>query len=284
VSASPAQPVSGRVEPVIDMLPYFDGISAFYAGVANVIMQLARREVGWGVMESKVESGRVDKHPFKRLRTTFTYISVAMLGDEEDQAAYREAVNVSHRQVFSGPDSRSPVRYNAFDPQLQLWVAACLYYGMVDVIQAMHGRLPDDEADAIYQYAARYGTGLQVPRELWPADREAFQAYWDDQFDQLVLDEEVRRYLLALLRFRMVSPVFYPAARFMTFMNTGFLPEPLRSAMGLSWTDAQERRFRRINRTTGAVSRRLPPTLRAVPFNTFLWDMRRRRRAGKPLV
>ena len=66
--------------------------------------------------------------------------------------------------------------------------------------------------------------------------------------------------------------------------NTGFLPAPLRDAMGLTWTPRQERRFRAVNRWTGRISRRLPPVVRAVPFNTFLWDVRRRHRAGKPLV
>ncbi len=45
---------------------------ALLAGPANVIMQLARPGVGYGVLESRVESGRVDRHPIKRARTTFT--------------------------------------------------------------------------------------------------------------------------------------------------------------------------------------------------------------------
>ncbi|EUA37635.1 hypothetical protein I549_1037 [Mycobacterium avium subsp. avium 2285 (R)] len=39
---------------------------ALLAGPANVIMQLANPGVGYGVMESRVESGRVDLHPIKR--------------------------------------------------------------------------------------------------------------------------------------------------------------------------------------------------------------------------
>ncbi|MFE9787718.1 oxygenase MpaB family protein [Nocardia salmonicida] len=50
-----------------------------------------------------------------------------MLGTDEDRAAFRAATDTSHRQVRSGPDS--PVRYNAFDPKLRLWVAACIYRG-----------------------------------------------------------------------------------------------------------------------------------------------------------
>lgn len=84
------------------------------AGSANVIMQLARPGVGWGVLESPVQSGRADIHPFKRARTTFTYLAVAAMGDEAQKAAFRKAVDGAHRKVRSS--SQSPVRYHAFDP------------------------------------------------------------------------------------------------------------------------------------------------------------------------
>ena len=91
---------------------------ALLAGSANVIMQLARPGVGYGVLESRVESGRVDRHPIKRARTTFTYLAVASRGTETQQQAFRQAVNRAHAQVFSTDES--PVKYNAFDRDLQL--------------------------------------------------------------------------------------------------------------------------------------------------------------------
>ena len=51
---------------------YLDGLGAFLAGPANVVMQLALAPVGYGVLESKVDSGMVTLHPLKRFRTTFT--------------------------------------------------------------------------------------------------------------------------------------------------------------------------------------------------------------------
>lgn len=39
---------------------------ALLAGPANVIMELAMPGVGYGVLESRVESGRLDRHPIKR--------------------------------------------------------------------------------------------------------------------------------------------------------------------------------------------------------------------------
>src|SRR5436189_5005140 len=71
--------------------------SALY-GAANVVMQLARLPVGRGVAESTVDSGRVDKHPYKRQRTTGQYLIVAMLGTEAERAAMRREVKREHSQ------------------------------------------------------------------------------------------------------------------------------------------------------------------------------------------
>src|SRR6202046_601398 len=122
---------------------------ALLLGPANVIMQLARPGVGYGVMESRVESGRIDLHPIKRARTTFTYLAVAMAGTDVQKAAFRRAVNRAHAPVYSATDSH--VQYNAFDVDLQLWVGACLYKGGVDIHRLFIGELDETDADRNYR-------------------------------------------------------------------------------------------------------------------------------------
>ena len=124
----------------LDALPTSDldplGIGVI-AGAANVIMQLSLPAVGYGVYESRVDSGNLFKHPMKRGRTTLSYLAVAGLGSAKDRKAYRKAIGKAHAQVRSTADS--PVKYNAFDPKLQLWVAACLYRGTEDVHRIFGG-------------------------------------------------------------------------------------------------------------------------------------------------
>jgi uncharacterized protein (DUF2236 family) len=259
-----------------------DGIGGFLAGPANVIMQLAQPPVGHGVIESKVDSGKAMLHPVKRFRTTFTYLSAAMYGSPDERARYRDAVNESHRQVRS--DANSAVRYNAFDRDLQLWVAACLYYGAVDIVERMHGPLDDATADALYQFGARFGTTLQVPQEMWPPDRDAFADYWNVMVDKASIDEPVRAYLLSLLGLENVPRPLRFGARFNVWISTGFLPPKFRDQMGLRWTDGDEQRFTRLLRRIGAVQRRLPGPVRRFPFNWFLWDLRLRIRLNRRLV
>ena len=265
-----------------DMEEFWTGAAAFLGGTANVIMQLSLRPVAYGVMESPVESGRITVHPYKRLRTTLTYLAVALMGTDEDKRIYKEAVNGSHRPVRSGPDS--PVKYNAFDPKLQLWVAACLYWGIVDLEQRLHGPMDPDTTEVFYRYASRLGTTLQVRPEMWPADRAAFDEYWTAELATKTIDPRTRAFFNDLIDLKMVSRplrVFAPVQRFFV---VGLLPPHLRSEMRLTWTDRDERIMNALLRAIGAVHRRFPKPARLFPLNAYLWDMRRRHRLGKPLV
>ncbi|WP_327109978.1 oxygenase MpaB family protein [Nocardia sp. NBC_01730] len=266
-----------------DIGQYIDGIAGFLGGTANVIMQLSTPPIGYGVTESTVDSGKVMLHPVKRLRTTLTYLSVAILGSDEERAAYRAAVDVSHRPVHS--DESSPVHYNAFDPALQLWVAACLYWGAKDLYERLHGPMDEATADAFYRHGARLGTTLQMPEEMWPADRRAFAEYWAENMAKTTIGPTVRDYLDDLIDLRMLPrPAQLVFGRPHRFFVTGLLPQHLRDQMDLTWTERDDRALDRILRVLGTAETRLPRPVRLFPFNAYLLDMRVRRLLGLRLV
>lgn len=268
--------------PEFDIRQHIDG-AAILGAAANVIMQLSHPAVGHGVAESKVDSDNLLLHPVKRTRTTLTYLAVAMLGTDDDRAAYRTAVDTAHRRVRSTP--QSPVRYNAFDPRLQLWVAACLYWGAKDMRERMHGPMDDATADADYRQAARLGTTLQMPPELWPPDRASFQRYWTEQLSLARIDPPVRALLDDIVALRMFPlPVQLAFGRLNRFVTAGLLPPRLRGQMGMVWSERDERILSQLLRTLGAVEAPLPAVLKAFPVNVFLADLRLRRRLGIPLV
>jgi uncharacterized protein (DUF2236 family) len=260
---------------------------ALLLGPANVIMQLARPGVGYGVLESRVESGRIDLHPIKRARTTFTYLAVAMAGSEAQKAAFRRAVNGAHAQVYSTADSL--VEYHAFDRDLQLWVAACLYKGGVDFYRMFVGELDDEDADRHYREGMVLGTTLQVPPEMWPPDRAAFDRYWQQQLDKVHIDDTVRDYLypIAVGRVRAVTlpePLRRLPESLALLLTTGFLPQRFRDEMRFSWDAAKQRRFDRLIAVLRTVNNLMPEFIRRFPFNVLLWDLDRRIKAGRPLV
>ena len=287
VSAPPARTAPrgrSRRAPGID-----DGLMgiALLAGPANVIMQLARPGVGYGVMESRVESGRVDRHPIKRARTTFTYLAVATRGSEEQKKAYRRAVNTSHAQVYSTPDS--PVEYTAFDKELQLWVAACLYKGAVDVFRIFVGEMDEETAERHYRDGMALGTTLQVPEEMWPADRVAFDQYWQESLEQVRIDDAVRDYLypIAMSRIRGVrlpGPIQQAHEGLNLFITSGFLPQKFRDEMRFEWNPDKQRRFDRLMSVIRFANNLAPRCVREFPFNLGLHDLDWRLRTGRRLV
>ena len=256
---------------------------SFAAAAANVVMQLALPGVGYGVIESKVDAGNILKHPWKRLRTTSQYLAVAVFGSEQDRASFREAVDGAHRQVISTPES--PVRYNAFDRDLQMWVAACLFVGLEDTYKLLRGEMTAEQAEQFYRSAWPLGTTLQVTDDQWPATRAEFDTYWDDACRQVVIDPPVRAYLLDLINLRMINPLLgLPFRPLLKFLTVGFLAPVFRDALGVRWSRGKQRRFEWLFLLVAFVNRFLPAFIRQGGSFVVLADVRRRARAHSSLV
>ena len=247
---------------------------------ANVVMQLARLPIGHAVATSTVTSGALTAHPFKRTRTTLGYVVVSLLGTDEERVALRREVARQHRTVRSAPDA--PVAYNAADPELQLWVAACMYRGALDAIRLVDPEAPPALLDELYARCARFATTLQVAPSSWPADRSAFKDYWAEATKLVAMDDLTRRYLwgIASLSFlpRPLGAVLGPLHRVIT---AGFLPEPFRTELGLAWNPSRERLFHATLRVAAAGNRVLPRVVREFPLNLVLLDARRRLGRGR---
>lgn len=262
-----------------------DGLTgiALLAGSANVIMQLGRLPVGHGVVHSPVHTGNIYQHPVKRGRTTLMFLVMALDGTPEEQRAMRKEINRVHAQVRSGP--ASTVQYHAMDPELQLWVAACLFRGAEDTHRMLWGEPDEQVRDELYRESRKFGTTLQVREEQWPADRAAFDEYWEREVKLVEMDDVTREYLRGIARVTFVpQPFQWVLGSFMQFMTLGFLYPEFREQLRLPWTDAQQRRFERVIRLLAWVNRLLPRVVRELPFNLVRWDTRRRLRKGRPLL
>ncbi|MGV0654137.1 oxygenase MpaB family protein [Mycolicibacterium thermoresistibile] len=114
----------------VDLTDALDFWSAAGAA-ANVIMQMSWPEVGYGVAESRVESGSLLKHPWKRLRTTAQYLAVAILGtDEQAENFYQSAMPIGTTlQVL---EDQWPATRADFDVY---WNTACERLQMDDFVR-----------------------------------------------------------------------------------------------------------------------------------------------------
>ncbi|HET6153363.1 MAG TPA: oxygenase MpaB family protein [Marmoricola sp.] len=249
------------------------GASIFTAlsGTANVVMQLSRPEIGYGVKDSVVTEGSLFGNPRRRQRTTVGLLAVAVLGTPAERAAYRAATNVSHARVPG-----------AFEPELQRWVGACIYKGFEEAREYTYGPLVGAVREEFYRQGAIFGGMLQMPQDLWPADRDAFEAYWRAGLVAARIDAPVGEYLHRVIRLEYLGRrIPGPVLQLRTWLVTGYLPAELRAAMGLAWTPGQQRRFARFNRVVGVFVRRLPERLRNWPFTRSIAHLRARIEAGE---
>ena len=258
------------------------GLSLAPAG-ANVIMQLSRLPIGHAIVESKVESGSLRHHPLKRTRTTLAFIMVALFGTDHERAVMRREVNGQHRLVRS--DHQSTVSYDAFDPELQLWVAACMFRGVIDTMSLLHGPVNDESFAALLRRCAPFATTLQVSESRWPADRTAFEEYWASALLEVHMDDVTRTYLqgLASLEF-MPAPLARLLGPFHRFLTVGFLPSPFREELGLPWSSRHQERFVRLTSRAAVINTHLPKVIREFPWNVIEFDTRRRIARGQSVL
>ena len=222
-------------------------------GGRAILLQLAHPAIGHGV----ARHSDFDARPLDRLHGTLAYVYALANGTEDDIAAVRKAVNRAH----------APVRgdgYSAMDARLQLWVAATLYDSGTRVYELVFGALDDASADTVYREYARLGTELQMPAGLWPADRGAFELYFQATLASLSVDDEVLEVAQKLLGRR----------RLVRFISVGLLPPGVRALFGYTWGDRDERRFQRLLRRSSRLYRALPRWVRHAPQALYLRRLR----------
>lgn len=216
-------------------------------GGAAILLQLADPVVASGVAQHSDFSS----DPMRRLHHTLAYVYAIGLGDPPQAAAAARTVNRAHAPVPG-----------AFDPDRQLWVAATLYAVGVRIHTLLFGRMSDALADEVYARSAQLGTALQLPPELWPADRAAFARYWRSTIAELQVTDEAREVARRLLH-PDVAPGWLRAAMPLgRVVTAGLLPASVRAAYGLP---DRPRAFRAAILLLRFLVRLTPRRLRTLP-------------------
>jgi uncharacterized protein (DUF2236 family) len=238
-------------------------------GGRAILLQIADPAVGHGVADHSDFASR----PLDRLHATLTFVYAVACGTPEDVEIVRRRVNRAHGPVHGAGDAHSPA-YNAFDPELQLWVAATLYDSAMAVHELVFGPLADSDADTIYAQYADLGTALQMPAALWPRDRAAFNRYWQERISGLTTDAATQAVVRQLLYPRTGPMLLRAAMPLGRLVTVGLLPARVRELYGLSWNRTLQKRFDRVFRLIAVVYPRLPPRLRYWPKNHYLRALR----------
>ena len=196
------------------------------------------------------------RDPLRRLHGTLTYVYAIELGSDEQRATATRLVDASHSRV---PGSR--------DVASQLWVAATLARTGAQVHELLHGPLAPDLADEIHSASADLGMMLQLPADAWPADRAAFDRYWDAAILSLDIGDDARGVAVELLAARAApwwARLALPAVREFTAL---LLPSAVREAYGIP---LHPRRAGAVLALARALVRVVPRRLRELPSRRML--------------
>lgn len=250
------------------------GEVALLLGAGSAVMnQLALVGVGKGV----AEHSNTFERPLDRLRTTLTYVYALTMGTDEERAAIARMVNRAHGPIKGDG-------YTAFDPRLQLWVAATLAYGGEQMYEKTFGPMDEATRERTYREGWVLGTTLQVTEEMWPATRAEFTAYWEQMQGELSPDPVVQRYARQLLSARAAKWYLVPSVALQSLLTRGNLTPRVREVLDLPWRRRDQWAydlFWAVFRTTYPL---VPKVVRTAPARLLLRDMRKRMAANRRVI
>jgi uncharacterized protein (DUF2236 family) len=213
------------------------------SGPRTLLMQAAHPVAFAGFF---AHTGALDD-PYGRLQRTVRVLGLIGWGDKAAARKATARVRAIHRTIrgeLAEPAGRFPAGtpYAADDPELLLWILACMADSALVVYERYVGSLTRDERDAFWQDYRVVGRQFGLRNRDMPARIEDFERYMRD----MVCGEDLYVTPLArelALRFVMHPPVPLrrrPLVDVANFATAGLLPARVRAMYGLPWDPAKE--------------------------------------------
>src|SRR5215208_5555941 len=186
-------------------------------------------------------TGALDE-PYERLARTANVMDTIGFGTKAGADRATRRVRAMHRRVrgtLHEPAGRFPAGtpYAADDPELLLWILACL----VDSSLVTYGRwvrsLSDADRDAYWQDYRVVGRLFGLGAREMPRDIDAFDAYWQGMLDSgdLFVTERAKQLSVQIVMRPPVSLKTRPLLELANAITVGQLPAEVRRMYGFSW-------------------------------------------------
>ncbi|MFJ5550357.1 oxygenase MpaB family protein [Streptomyces sp. NPDC093225] len=253
---------------------------------AAFTMQVAHPAVAAGVDAHSVF--RTD--PWGRGERSLRSVQLWVYGGD---AAAEEGRRVRrlHRDI-QGVDAHGR-RYHALEPAYYSWIHATGFPVYTYALGYLWRPLTKAQERCLYAEWLQVGRVLGIHDRDMPQTVEEFWPHYRKVLAEEIESTAVARELVATdvplpaptggpLPVRLLVRAAWPLLRrlflrFRAFVTVGLMPPDARAAIGLEWTDAQERRLRRFCRVVRAVVPVLPERLRYLPLAR---EARQRHRAA----
>lgn len=231
-----------------------------FGGARALLMQSAHPLVIAGARET----GFYERNPWRRLERTLQLTYAITFGTTAEAVAAAERINDVHRRV-RGVDPVTGRPYDGLDPDLLLWVHACLVDSALLFERLTVGRLTRAERQRFHEEQMVAAELLLLPRERVPPTVEALRAYIEEVVagDTLVVTDAART-VARLFREIPREATWRPVLRAVAWWAFGTLPPRLREAYGVRWGPAPEASLRASLRLLRLVRPAIPRRYRRI--------------------
>jgi uncharacterized protein (DUF2236 family) len=246
-------------------------VTVLFGGARAVLMQAAHPLVIAGARAT----GFYERNPWKRLQRTLILTYTITFGTIAEAHAAADRINDVHTRIH-GIDDVTGLPYDALDPQLLLYVHACLVDSALLFERLTVGALDDAGRQRFHEEQMLAAELVRIPRDIIPPTVRALRAYLDDVYDSGIV-----RVTDAALK---VADLFYhppqdaewrPALKGVSKLAFATLPPLLRAQYGIR-LGAMKRAAMAVTFPTVRAARPvLPPKYRYIaPYNE--WRMKQR--------
>lgn len=243
IGLPPQTPNTKPQTPNLDSIGYFGPNSITWllyrepfvvlGGVRALLLQVAHPAVAQGV----AQYSRFQSDPFGRGYRTFAAMASIYFGSRQqaDQTSRRlqqmhSGIKGHYPHMPATGQPPSETSFTATDPELLLWVLATLTDTTLRVCEWLPERhLPADWREQFYEESKTTARLMGIPESVYPADLQAFNAYFAEMLDGDLLGSTpaCRAVAQAIVR--------HPKApgKWADFLAAGWIPAPLCERLGV---------------------------------------------------
>jgi uncharacterized protein (DUF2236 family) len=210
--------------------------TVLFGGARALLMQAAHPLVIAGARKT----GFYQRDPWKRLQRTLVMTSAITFGTREEALRAAEGINAVHRSVH-GVDEVTGLPYDAFDPDLLLWVHACLVDSALLFEQRTVGRLDERGRDRFHREQMLAAEMLGLDRGRIPPTAAELRAYIDEVVASGALRvTDASRDVASLFHDPPKEAEWRPVLHAVSWWAFGTLPPALREQYGIRWNAGKE--------------------------------------------
>lgn len=215
-------------------------LTVLFGGARALLMHAAHPLVIAGARKT----GLYERNPWQRLQRTLQLHYTITFGTRQEALAAAEHINEVHRGI-KGVDDVTGLPYDALDPELLLWVHACLVDSALLYERLTVGHLDDVGREQFHQEQMVAAELLGLPRHRIPPTVTGLRAYIDGMVASGVLQvTDAARKVAWMFHHPPGGAEWRPVLRAVAWWAFATLPARLREAYGLRWNPAREAALR----------------------------------------